>query len=158
MNKTDKASEDQIKVVENLIYQQKPTMPIYRTVNGDFQQLWLNQLSINMDEEAEYAITAPDISLQRFLVEVNPSASKQQVLYFLNAIAEETYRIKGFVKLGKDLYLVNCVGLMVKVEDYQEGEGSNIGKIVILSGEGLPIRKSLKRAFDQYGDLFKLCK
>lgn len=158
LNKVDKTSLEKVSQVESLIKTHKPDMPIYQTTFGDFEMEWIHKLNIDLSGDHDYAITAPDITLQRFLVKVDPSTSEAQMKYFLNTILEDTYRVKGFVLLENKRHLINCVGPMVNIEAYNDGNESNLGTLVILSGEGLPIRKSLKRGFDQYGDYFKLSK
>lgn len=158
LNKVDKTALEKVGQVEALIKTHKPDMPIYQTTFGDFEMEWVHNLNIDLSGDHDYAITAPDITLQRFLVKVDPNTSVAQMKYFLNTILEDTYRVKGFVLLEKKLHLINCVGPMLSIEAYKDGKENNVGTLVILSGEGLPIRKSLKRGFNQYGDHFKLSK
>ncbi len=160
LNKADKATNNKLMEVEHIIRTHKPEMPIYRTTFGDFNMEWIDGLdtSITIDNVEEYDIHAPDISLQRFLVKVDPTTTRRQLQYFLKTILDDTYRVKGFVKVENQMHLVNCVGPMLNVDPYDKSKETNVGTLVVLSGEGLPIRKSLKRGFEQYKGLFSLTK
>jgi len=160
LNKTDKTTNDKLIEVERVIRTHKPEMPIYRTTFGDFDMEWIDGLdtSITIDDVEEYAVHAPDISLQRFLIKVEPTTSLAQLQYFLKIILEDSYRVKGFVEVENQIHLVNCVGPMLNIDPYDDSKETNVGTLVVLSGEGLPIRKSLKRGFDQYKGQFVLTK
>lgn len=108
--------------------------------------------------ELNYKSQIPDITLQKMMLKIDEKIKYDQLLYFLNLIVEDTYRIKGFVKVEGVLYLVNCVGTMINVEPYYQGKEVNIGQIVVLSGEGLPLRKTIKNAISKYEGLFSIIK
>lgn len=158
INKIDKASEEKIVETEKLVRMQRPDIPIYKTTGGAFQMQWIENLVLDKNANQVYASTIPDITLQKMMVRVHEKVKYDQLMYFLNMIAEDTYRIKGFVKIQEGLHLVNCVGTMLSAEQYDEGKEVNVGQIVVLSGEGLPLRKAIRNAVNQYEGLFSVIK
>ena len=64
---------------------------------------------------------------------------------FLKLFAEDTYRIKGFIKAGEEVCAADCVGPLVDVYPF-EGEAESIGQLTVLFGNGLPAIKSIKAA------------
>ena len=160
LNKTDKASREDIIKTENLIKNQNPNIKIHRTSFGNFIKEWIDGLTFDKDLKSNdiYSVTSPDISIQRFLIEVNEKITLKNILGFLKFIAEDTYRIKGFIKAENEIYLINCVGTVIEVKKYEDHNWEKLGKLIILSGEGLPIRTSLKKGIDKYKDFIKLIK
>ena len=158
LNKIDKANEDDIKNTENIIKVQNPSAAIYRTTEGTFKKERLNKIVSIEDWEENSYITHPDISLQRFLINVDRKTTHQQLMMFLKSIAEDSYRIKGFVEIEGAVHRVNSVGTIISIDRYEYPIIESLGKLVLLSGEGLPIRKSLKLALDSHKGLFSLTK
>ena len=156
LNKTDKASYEQIIETEHLVKTQRPDIPIYHSAHGDFDFKWLENITFYENEDSDYMAHFPDISLQKILMDIKPKTTYKQLMYFLKEIAEDTYRVKGFVKIGDTVYLVNNVGTMIETAPYKEGNVTNVGKLVILSGHGLPIKKTIKKSTEHYGDLFTI--
>ena len=65
---------------------------------------------------------------------------------------DDTYRVKGFVEVQGEIYLVNCVGSIYQAERF-EGKPEHVNDLVILSGNGLPVKKSLKKAMEWYPEI-----
>ena len=65
-------------------------------------------------------------------------------------IADDSYRIKGFVHLEEQLLLVDCVGSFVDVYQYTGEVVGELNKVVVLAGKGMPTRKSIKNAMKWY--------
>ena len=64
---------------------------------------------------------------------------------------EDTYRIKGFVRLDDEIYLVDCVASTVQLKKYEEPvDDSLLQKVVVLSGGGMPTRHSIAKAVEWY--------
>ncbi|SKC77122.1 CobW family GTP-binding protein [Maledivibacter halophilus] len=158
LNKIDKANKEKIVEVEKLVHMQRPDIPIYKTIHGEFEMKWIQNLILKDNVELNYKSQIPDITLQKMMLKIDEKIKYDQLLYFLNLIVEDTYRIKGFVKVEGVLYLVNCVGTMINVEPYYQGKEVNIGQIVVLSGEGLPLRKTIMNAISKYEGLFSIIK
>ena len=70
---------------------------------------------------------------------------------FLRMFAEDTYRIKGFVELDGEVCMADCVGPLVEIRPFA-GEPSELGRLVVLFGHGLPARKSIREAVSRFPD------
>ena len=116
------------------------------TAYGEIPPGWLERLhGQNKGERADGPHTA-DLNLHRLTVEVDKAMTRSDCIRFLELFAEDTYRVKGFVRLSDALYLVDCVGGLVRVEPYPE-DGSQVeNRLAVLYGYGLPAKQSLLRA------------
>ena len=74
----------------------------------------------------------------------------KQLEGFLKMIADDSYRIKGFVYLQEQLLFVDCVGSFVDIYPYKGEHTGELNKIVVLAGKGMPTRKSIKNASKWY--------
>ena len=148
INKTDQASLEQIRTAEQTIAEINPQADIVLT---NFAQI-SPELLLTMhqkDYDAESS-TARDITLQKYLLTISETMKIKQLEGFLKMIADDSYRIKGFVHLEGQLLLVDCVGSFVNVHQYT-GEGvGELNKVVVLAGKGMPTRKSIKNAMKWY--------
>ncbi|MFI3175357.1 MAG: GTP-binding protein [Bacillota bacterium] len=147
VNKTDLVSPEKIAVVKQTIVEQNPAIVIKETQFGAFDPSWLSSLTPEIDMEE--AINTQDITLQKATITLAKTLEMKEIESFLQMIAEDTYRIKGFVKIGECNYLINCVGAYLKIERYEE-EITNCNEIVALAGKGMPLRASLKNAKKWY--------
>ena len=66
-------------------------------------------------------------------------------------VAEDTYRIKGFVQIGNALYMADCVGPLVELKPYS-GEVAEPNRLVVLYGHGLPAKKAIREAIARFPD------
>ncbi len=154
LNKIDIASTQQISIAKEKIKTVNPLTKVYETTFGELKKEWLEDIKpSNEIDEGSYGA---DITLQNSLVEVSDNMTVNQLKSFLQMLSEDTYRMKGFVLLSDIIYLVDCVGGMVNVSEYlSNGEVDSVGKIVLLAGRGMPLRKSLKEAIKWYSDYVK---
>ncbi|NLA53656.1 MAG: cobalamin biosynthesis protein CobW, partial [Clostridiales bacterium] len=67
---------------------------------------------------------------------------------FLRLFVEDTHRVKGLVNLGEETFLVDCVGAYINISKHSNSQADNL--LVVLAGEGMPLRKSLKEALSWY--------
>jgi len=91
-----------------------------------------------------------DLTLQKRCVTISPNMTVEQLRGFLRLIVEDTHRVKGLVRLDVGTFHVDCVGAYVNVIPIENEQEDN--RLVILSGEGMPLRKSMKEALAWYGD------
>ena len=104
----------------------------------------------NPHEEAEQGrIQAKDITLRSYLLEIGDDFSTYDFEKFVEMFLEDTYRVKGFVNLAGQTYLLDCVGPMFAMQPY-DGEAKGINRVVILAGNGLPVKKSVEKAIEWY--------
>ena len=94
-----------------------------------------------------------DLTLKKLLVTVSPKISAYALTKFIEMFLEDTYRVKGFVRTAEGLMLVDCVGNLAKVEPFGgQVDAEKVGRLVVLSGEGMPVRTAVQQAAGWYPD------
>ena len=88
------------------------------------------------------------INLQTLTLTVS-GFDRKSLESFLRMFAEDTYRIKGFVALDGTVCVADCVGPLVEIRPF-EGEPSELGRLVVLFGHGLPAKKSIREAVSRF--------
>ncbi len=151
INKTDLASREQIDAVRAIALAQRPGRPVKETVYGAFDPEWLSELDCPAENEAEGQIHARDIALQKLNLRLE-GWDRDSLEAFLKMFAEDTYRIKGFIRCGDELLLADCVGPLVSIKNF-DGEAEDIGTLVVLYGHGLPAKKSIRAAAERFPQL-----
>lgn len=154
LNKTDLVSKEQIHEVCTKIHTHRPDIAIHETIYGKLEQGWLNTLEEYTDEMDEGAIMqSADITLRKHLLSINENTNLQTLENFLKMIMDDTFRIKGFVYVQREWYLINCVGNLFKAEKCSEKSENQKNLLVVLSGYGLPVKKALKKAMEWYPEV-----
>lgn len=154
LNKTDLADRDRIREIYEIIGNHRPDIPIFETEYGEIKKEWMDQIRTISGASEKAEMQQRDITLRSYVIEINPLFTLYNFQKFIEMFIEDTYRIKGFVNLEGRTYLVDCVGNIFKAEPYK-GEASSVNKVVVLSGSGLPTRKSIKEAIKWYPDDIK---
>ena len=155
VNKTDLATAEQLEMAQRTINEINPQAEIVQTRYAQIAPETI--LSIQQKEYDDEASTMRDITLQKYLLTISGTMSIQQLESFLKMIADDSYRIKGFVRLEGKLLLVDCVGSFVDVYQYDGDSVGEVNKIVVLAGKGMPTRKSIKNAMQWYqGSVLKM--
>lgn len=149
LNKCDLAARSQIEEVEAHIHSLYPDMTIHQTVYGKIEQAWLDGLKPRRNDEE--GLRLKDVSLQRLLVRLSDAMTADQLRHFIAMFAEDTYRVKGIVRLADGIYLADCTGALISVERYT-GDSAP-GGLVILGGAGMPMRQSVQSAQKWYPNL-----
>jgi G3E family GTPase len=151
LTKTDIATAEQISAAEQLLAQRYPGVPVVRAVQGEIPAALVDALSTV--HEAMQASHTRDLTLQKVCLMVSPDMRVDALRSFLRMVAEDTYRIKGLVRLTEGSFQVDCVGAYVAVSPYSGTQTDN--RLAVLAGEGMPLRKSLQQALAWYGDLIR---
>lgn len=151
VNKADIATEEDIALTQSLIAELYPEMVVHLTSFGKIEPEWLEELRCKKSENPPLMQTK-DIGLQKALIHISDDMGLFEFKKFLEMICEDTYRIKGFVKLEGKTYLVDCVGSLVSVKEYplQDDETIQLNHIVTLAGGGMPMKKSIENAKKWY--------
>ncbi len=147
INKTDLVQKQQIEELKQDVLAMNPAMHLECTQFGAVQADWLRYITPQLN--MEQALTKRDITLQKATLHINENMSVQTLKACLQMIAEDTYRIKGFVRLQGSVYLVDCVGSYLQVGPYA-GDTCNENALVVLAGVGMSLRKALKTAQEWY--------
>lgn len=153
INKTDVATAEQREETKRLIEGQRPDVTVYETAYGIVDGSILGALkSASLHERDEEKMSfAADISMRSLTVTVAPTISVYRLEKFIGMFADAALRVKGFVQTAEGLMMVSCVGNVVAVEPFAGAVSQQIvGKLVVLSGLGMPIVKRVKEAVAWY--------
>lgn len=145
INKIDIASAEQVEEIKNIIASQYPHAVIYKTSFGKIKPEWIQSIKNRILAAEVPKFQTKDVGLQKFLITINDNMTYLTLEKFIRMFIEDTYRIKGFVKLEGKLYFVDCVGPSFKAAQF-EGPVGNCNKLVALSGAGMPLQKSIDKA------------
>lgn len=155
INKIDLVEEEKLKEIETKVWEHRPDMLIYRTSYGEIQPEWIANIKRLTEEQGTAAkMQAKDITLRSYTLVIGETFSCYEFQKFVEMFMEDTYRIKGFVRLEGKVYLVDCVGTLFKMIAY-DGEVEHINHVVILSAGSLPCKKSVETAISWYPDKVK---
>ncbi len=148
VNKIDLASEQQKDKTEQLILEANPAAKIKHCSFGELQPEWLELLSPNIDFDE--ALSAPDITLQKETLLIEPTITPEQLYKCINFLTESSYRIKGFIMTSEGAKLVDCTGPQLSITPWNGEAG---GQLVVLAGKGMPLRKAISTTLEWYPSL-----
>ncbi|HAX51049.1 G3E family GTPase [Muricomes intestini] len=155
LNKRDMVSQEQADEVRDKVRMHRPDIPIYATVHGRIQKGWMEKLEHISQEENGEVLQSADITLRKCLLYVKEDTALDILENFMKMIMDNTFRIKGFVRIQKEWYLISCVGNIFHAEKCTEKQEKEANILVVLSGYGLPVKKSMKRAMEWYPDVIE---
>ncbi|NCC49399.1 MAG: hypothetical protein EOM13_10150 [Clostridia bacterium] len=112
-------------------------------------------MKLSHDREQADVIQTADLNLRRLTLQITSSADAATLRRLLATFAEDTYRMKGFVRLSDGDYLVDCVGAFVQVLPQPVPTDCD-NRIALLYGYGLPARKSVKAAIHWMPDVLEI--
>lgn len=151
INKTDLASREQIDRIRTQLLEINPGIRMVGTSFGSFEPQWLSL--IQPEPVMDGAFATQDLTLQKACVRFTSSVTPVQLRGFLTLLGEETYRMKGFIKTCEGVFLADCVSSAIQLTPFAgEVEETEQGKLVLLAGKGMQLRKMLKQAKEWYGD------
>lgn len=149
LNKCDLVSEDVCTVVERRI-QGLCLAPILRVTYGAISRELLDRISpMNHAVEIDHR---PDLTLQKETIEISAVCSSSQVRRMLALLAEDTYRMKGFLHLSDGKFIADCVGTDIRVTPYA-GLIEHPNCLTLLAGEGMPLRHAIRQLLQEFFDL-----
>ena len=154
INKTDLAGPEAVSAIKKTICSRRPDVPVYETTFGRIKKEWLSQLSESREADADLIQNA-DITLRKYMLHIKENQSLYTVQKFLEMFITDTYRVKGIVGLQEGTYLISCTGDLFQAEEFN-GSLSCTNDLVVLSGNGLPTRKAMKKAIEWYPDTAEL--
>lgn len=148
INKIDLTND--LEETKNLIKAHNPNAQIVESAFGAFSppahDLLLNPGCYG-DSSSEPG--RRDLTLQSYLIEVDPAMSLKDLKAFIGLIVDQTYRIKGFVSLNEGNFFVDCVSDKLQVTPTDKATGQP-NRIVALSGKGMPTRAAIRDAVKAY--------
>lgn len=149
INKTDLASREELETVYQVIRDHRPDIPVFETTYGQIRDEWIAGIKKPALSTEAPGIQTKDITLRSFVLKISEDFTPYELEKFVEMFLADTYRVKGFVKLQGKIYLLDCVGSLFRMEEY-EGDTASLNSIVILAGNGLPADKSVKEAMKWY--------
>ena len=152
INKRDLVSEKEMVEVKDALLAQKPHIKVFQTTFGKIEPKWVEDMTKLASEPIlSDSIQTQDITLQKYLISVKNTFTYPRLVKFIEMFIEDTYRVKGFVMLEEEIYFVDCVYNSIKIEKYQGiMDPDALGKLVVLSGRGMPTRRSISEAVEWY--------
>lgn len=153
INKIDRASPEQLAKTRQLITGQRPEMPILETAFGAVDDSLLEMLSTSINRNADEMPLTADLTLRKLLITISPTITPYNLKKFLEMFLEVTFRVKGFVDTSEGMYFADCVGNVVSLTPYEaKVPEDRSGKLVVLSGTGMPVRSCVKKAVSWYSN------
>ena len=149
INKCDMVSEKACAEVERVL-DGICLAPRVRTSYGKITKEQLESL-VPMDHAAMID-HRPDLTLQKEQLILAPESTSSQVIRMLKLLAEDTYRMKGFLHISDGAFLVDCVGAEVRVTPYS-GYMEHENCLTLLAGAGMPLRKAIQALQQEFGTL-----
>lgn len=149
LNKIDLVPEEKLSEIEETIWNHRPDISIYRTTYGEMKPEWLEALHAGTGADVQGKIQARDITLRSFNLEIEDNFTAYEFRKFVEMFLENTYRVKGFVRLEGRIYHLDCVGTLFRMELWEK-EAQGINNVVILSGNKLPVKGCVEKAMEWY--------
>ena len=155
VNKTDRASPEQLAGPLALIQGQRPGMPLVQTSFGRVGPEILDTLAgARALPAADMPLTA-DLTLRQLNIRIAPAISAYALQKFIEMFAENTFRVKGFIQTcDQGMVLADCVGNVVSVKPVSlDVPEEKRGWLTVLSGAGMPVRKAVREACRWYAEM-----
>lgn len=149
INKTDLATEEELEDVRQIIRDHRPDIPVFETSFGEIRDEWLAEMKKPPLSSEKPEIQTKDITLRSYVLKIGEDFTPYELEKFVEMFLEDTYRVKGFVRLQGKTYLLDCVGNLFQMKEYEK-EVAGLNEIVVLAGNGLPAAKSVKEAMKWY--------
>ena len=149
LNKCDLVSEEACALVERRI-NGLCLAPVLRTTYGAITREQLDRLS-PLDHAVEID-HRPDLTLQKETIALSSTCTSSQVRRMLALLAEDTYRMKGFLDLSDGRYIADCVGTDIRITQYT-GQMEPANQLTLLAGEGMALRHALRQLVREFSDL-----
>ncbi len=148
LNKTDLVPECETARLTAMLLARFPLAKVLATTQGRCPNEWLESLS----PAGEYVPhqEGRDVTLQKASISLSSAMDRVECLAFIRLFAEETYRIKGFVRLYEGWFLADCVGAYIQLQPCGEPPAGQESGLTALAGQGMELRKALREAAQWY--------
>ena len=151
INKVDLASQSQLEQTLSLIRGQRPDMPVFQTSFGAVDAGILDTLARAQAISADSLPLTADLTLRSMCITIAPTMTPFELQKFIEMFLEATFRVKGFIQTTQGMYLADCVGNVVNLTAYPDPvPDEKAGRLVVLSGAGMPVRKLVAEAVRWY--------
>ena len=152
LNQCDRASEEQKQEARRRIAEVCPGVPVFETSFGKIRPEWAEEFRFPARTPIEPELLTRDVSLCKYEIRLREGMPRTDLEHFLRMFLEETYRVKGFVRLREGTFLADCVGDRLQLEEAKGPPADLCGRLTVLSGGDLAVGKALKEARRWYPD------
>ena len=147
ITKTDLASEDRISKVEEAIRKINPVCEIIQSIKGEMDYSFLQKdLMIYQWAECEASTNSIETKPKSVFMEYEGSVSKEKMGAFLQAVASDVHRIKGFCQLENGWNQIDVVGSLI---DYKVCDSFEKSQLVFISKIGPMVIKKVFSAWQE---------
>lgn len=146
LNKIDLAPPEQRAAIRAELELLCPDIPVIETTYSRVPGQWFRALRpAPLREGGSAPPHRRDITLQKLTLHLEDTMTLPRLRAFLEAVAGDTYRIKGFAALEGALTRIDCVGELICVSPW-DGAVRDLGRVTVLYGNGLPARRTIQAA------------
>lgn len=149
ITKTDLAGAKQIEKVEEKIREINPVCEVETSAKGEMDYSFFKKdLLIYQWAEGEETTNSVETKPKSIFMEYDGQIDQQKLNEFLNVIAPDVHRVKGFCNLTETGWTqVDVVGDLI---DYKESEAFEKSQLVFISKIGPMIIKKILSAWQEY--------
>lgn len=149
ITKADIAAPEKVQDIHNMVQAQRPNRPVHAISHGEFDRAWLEEIVVDDTIDSSPIGHIMDVTLSKFTVHIE-GLSQAELQTFLQHFAEDTYRAKGFLQCTDGFFLADCVGPLISITPWCQSCQQVDEGLVVLFGNGLPAKKSVKAAMAQF--------
>jgi len=150
INKTDLVDRESVEKIEALVKDMHPGSTLYRTTFCAVppELLGLEKEPAEIGESVPRRVTAAYSRPETYVIRPKGAVQRQALERFLQTLAGETYRIKGFIDVEGSWTHVDVVGKMIELKR-SVGTMDKSGALNVIGKSGTPIRPSLETAWQK---------
>jgi G3E family GTPase len=142
LTKCDAAPPDKIELARSLIARHIPQANIMEVSFGGLSPEQAERLK-EMRASLRKGFLTADVGLHCLTLRIHKTASSGDLQRFLEALAPDAYRAKGFVTLSDGTFLADCVGQDVQLSPWTGGADNLIS---VLYAYGQQAKKAVERS------------
>lgn len=148
ITKTDLADGTMISKVYEKIREINPVCEVVKSANGEMDYSFMKKdLTVYQWAECEETTNSVETKPKSIFMEYDGTVSKEKLHAFLQAIAVDVHRVKGFCNLEEDGWTqVDVVGALI---DYKESEAFEKSQLVFISKIGPMVIKKILAAWQE---------
>lgn len=148
ITKTDIAEAEAVAAVEEKVREINPVCPVIRSAMGDMDYSFMQQdLMAYQWAESEETTNSAANKPKSVFMEYAASVEKEKMHKFLQQIAGDVHRVKGFCNLDGQWNQVDVVGPVI---DYKASESFEISQLVFISKIGPAVIKNIMNAWNEH--------
>ena len=128
---------------------------IFCTSFGKLENALFTEILELAPEKKEYCPVTEDVSIRKYSLVPDETAEQEKLFSLVRMIAEESWRVKGFVALDGTMYLIDCTNGSFFATPYDDTVAEESGIVNVLSSGNLKTEQAIKNAMKKYPDIIK---